>query len=217
MAKDTLPLEDETEVVDIDLPAETPKPEPAKAAMVRVETAETQVYRELWVVAERIANTEFVPKSLRGKPDRIFASMLTGREIGIGPMSSMKHVHMIDGTPSLSAEATLALIRRAGHKVAGEATSQSAEVTGTRADTDESMTITVTLDDALKAGWIDSIDESDGERRARRRSAKGNPLSWETHTEAMLWARAVTKLRTRLFSDVTIGWFTRLEEPAEEI
>ena len=66
-------------------------------------------------------------------------------------------------------------------------------------------------------GWIDKIDDSNGTRRAVRRSAKGNPLPWELHTAAMLWARAVTTLGTRLFPDTTMGWFTRLEEPAEEI
>ena len=87
---DALPLDDEAEVVDVALPDDPPsKSDTTQTGMVRVETAETQVYRELWVVAERVANTEFVPKSLRGKPDQIFASMLSGREIGIGPMSSM--------------------------------------------------------------------------------------------------------------------------------
>jgi len=201
----------------VDITNDEPEAEPAETAMVPVRTAETDLMRELWIVAERVASTEFVPTGLRGKPEKVFAAVLSGREIGLGPMASLKHVSVIDGKPNLSAEATLALIRKAGHKVDGEATNQHAEITGTRVDTGESMTVTVTLDDALESGWIDKIDDSNGTRRAVRRSAKGNPLPWELHTAAMLWARAVTTLGTRLFPDTTMGWFTRLEEPAEEI
>ena len=216
MPENTLPLEDEAEVVE--LPDNKPEPEPQPAAMVPVQTAEATLMRELWIVAERVASTEFVPKGLRGKPDKVFAAVLAGREIGLAPMASLKHVSIIEGNPNLSAEATLALIRKAGHKVDGEATDQHAEITGTRIDTGESMTITVTLDDALAAGWIDRIEEVDGARKAIARSKeRGLPKAWEHHTAAMLWARAVTKLRTRLFPDTTMGWFTRLEEPAEEI
>ncbi len=217
MTESTLPLEDEAEVVELPDTTPEPQPEPQPAAMVPVQTAEANLMRELWIVAERVASTEFVPQGLRGKPDKVFAAVLAGREIGLGPMASLKHVSVIDGKPNLSAEATLALIRKAGHKVDGEATDQHAEITGTRIDTAESMTVTVTLDDALTAGWIDKIDDSNGTRRAVRRSAKGHPLPWELHTAAMLWARAVTKLGTRLFPDTTMGWFTRLEEPTEEI
>ena len=218
MGKDTLPLDDvEAEVVDLPDTTPEPQPEPQPAAMVPVQTAEANLMRELWIVAERVASTEFVPQGLRGKPDKVFAAVLAGREIGLGPMASLKHVSIIDGTPNLSAEATLGLIRKAGHKVEGEATNQFAEVTGTRTDNDQQMTITITLDDALEAGWIDSIDDSNGTRKAVRRSKQGRPLPWELYPAQMLWARAVTTLKTRLFSDVTMGWFTRLEEPAEEI
>jgi len=230
MPEDVLPLEAEvvedipddkpggvTNPVPPPDPGGIPPTKPAETATVPVQTAETTLMRELWVVAERVAFTEFVPKELKGKPDKVFAAVLAGREIGLGPMASLKHVSVIDGSPNLSAEATLGLIRKAGHKVEGEATNQFAEVTGTRTDNDQQMTITITLDDALEAGWIDSIDDSNGTRKAIRRSAKGRPLPWELYPAQMLWARAVTTLKTRLFSDVTIGWFTRLEEPAEEI
>jgi hypothetical protein len=181
-----------------------------------VNTAEATLMRELWLVADRVANTEFVPVSLRGKPDKVFAAVLAGREIGLGPMASLKHVAIIQGTPTLSAEATLALIRRAGHKVEGEASNEAATVTGTRSDNDQTMSVTVTLDDALAHGWIDSIEDGPAGRRAVKRSERGNPLPWELYPAQMLWARAVTTLRGRLFSDVTIGWFTRLADDTEE-
>ena len=90
MAESTLPLEDEAEVVELPDDKPEPQPEPQPAAMVPVQTAEATLMRELWIVAERVASTEFVPSSLRGKPDKVFAAVLAGREIGLGPMAALK-------------------------------------------------------------------------------------------------------------------------------
>ena len=41
-------------------------------------------------VAREIAGTQFVPESYRGKPDAVVAAILTGREMGIGPMQALR-------------------------------------------------------------------------------------------------------------------------------
>jgi hypothetical protein len=122
-------------------------------------------------------------------------------------------VSVIDGRPNLSAAATLALIRNAGHKVTGSATSQFAEVTGRRSDTEEEMTVNYTLDDALNGGLVDKVEGG----KAVARSKSGKPMPWELWTESMLWARAVTRLADRLFSDVLIGQFSRLPDEGIEV
>ncbi len=180
----------------------------------RVESDEVQVMRELWVLAEQVAHTEFVPKALRDSPEKVLASFLTGREIGLGPMSSTRHVTIIDGTPNVSAEAKLALIRRAGHKVTGSADNQHAEILGVRSDTGDRLTVTYTIEDALQAGSIQSITE---DRRVVARSKQNRPMPWEQHTARMLWHAAIRELATRLFSDVTMGWADRVGEPVEDI
>ena len=51
-------------------------------------------------LAVQIAQTEFVPASLRGKPAAVMAAMLTGHEVGIGPMMALKQIHVVEGRPA---------------------------------------------------------------------------------------------------------------------
>ena len=43
-------------------------------------------------LAKAVANTEFVPKSLRGNPAAITAAILYGDEVGLGPMQSLARI-----------------------------------------------------------------------------------------------------------------------------
>jgi hypothetical protein len=146
-----------------------------------------------------ISKTEFVPTSLRGRPEAILACVLFGRSMNLDPMQALTHVHIIEGRPSPSAELLLRMIRAGGHQVeVKEATDQAVTLTGTRSDDGSSLEVTFTLADAERGGLI-SIDE-DG--RPRARSQNDYPLPWEQYTPDLLWARAVTRLHRRLFPDV---------------
>lgn len=130
-----------------------------------------------------VAGTDFVPAGLRGNPHAVYACVLAGRELGIGPMESLREIHMIDGRPSMSAKLMLGLVRRAGHSVTGKRGSDRAEVTGTRADNGDTFTVEWTIDDAKRAGLL-------------------NKKVWQRYPSEMLWARAVSTLCRALFSDV---------------
>lgn len=151
-------------------------------------------------LAERLAMTTFVPSSFRGKPHEVLAAMLTGRELGIGPMQALQTINVIDGRPTASPELMRALIRRAGHELRVEASSTACSVWGKRADTGEEAVATFTLEDAARAGLCQIRDG-----RAYARSGRGNPLPWETYTEDLLVARATSRLARRLFADVISG------------
>ena len=154
-----------------------------------------------WNALVRISSTEFVPRALRGKPDAVLAAVFTGREIGLGPLASLRLVDVIDGTPSLSAELTVALIRAAGHRlILVDESPSSCTVQGIRRENpDDVMTVMYTLDDAEAAGLV-SLDDNG---RPRARSRQGAPMPWERYTSDLLWARAVTRLARRHFPDVT--------------
>ena len=155
----------------------------------------------LWNVARQVARTDFVPERLRGKEDKVFATMLQGRALGVDPMTALREIWISpQGSPELSAELQAALVRKAGHKVTGEASREGATLTGVRGDTNEEMTVTFTLEDAAEQGLVEI---KDGKPYAR--SANGKPLPWERFTEQMLWHRAMTTLVRRLFSDVMVG------------
>jgi hypothetical protein len=176
-------------------------PEATGEAMADVTEDEVALLRARYQLAQQIASTDFVPSAMRGKPAAVLGCFMAGREIGLGPMASLKHVYIVDGRPDLSAELQLALVRRAGHTVEGEATADRATVTGTRRDTNEVMKVEWTLETALQAGLIDKIVDG----KPVRRSSNGRPLPWEHYPQSMLWARAVTQLVGQLFSDVLIG------------
>lgn len=155
-----------------------------------------------WVAAMRLASrihsTPFVPKGLRGDPASVLACILTGDELGLGPMQSLRMVHVIEGRPSASAELMRALVNRAGHRVdVVEAKQDSVTLSGQRNDTGARATVTWTLADAKRAG----IDK--------------NP-AWGKYPRSMLLARATSELCRMLFADVIGGLYTPEETAAVE-
>lgn len=62
-----------------------------------------------------ISKSPTVPEHYRGKPRDMLAVALQGREIGIGPLTSVNNMEVIDGTISMRAKLMSALIHGAGH------------------------------------------------------------------------------------------------------
>lgn len=144
-------------------------------------------------LAKAVANTEFVPAGLRGNPAAITAAILYGDEIGLRPMQALANIAVIDGRPSLSAEAMRALVLAAGHEVwIEESTATRVTVAGRRHDSEQSSRVTWTMDDARRANL-------DGKR------------NWRTYPRQMLMARATAELARAIFADA-IGGFMATEE-----
>lgn len=138
-------------------------------------------------LSDHIAETDFVPKALRNKPAAIAACILTGRELGIGPMASLKSIHMVLGVPSLSAEYKRARALAAGHQIAiDDSTSTRCVVRGRRAGADNWVTITWTMD------------------MAKRAKLAGKDI-WQQYPQRMLQARATSELCDLLFPDASLG------------
>ena len=166
-----------------------------------VESATADIPTE-WVAAlrlsSRICDTPFVPKPLRGDPHAVLACILTGAELGLGPMQSLRMVNVIEGRPAASAELMRALVNRAGHRVdVVEAKQDSVTLSGQRRDTGARATVTWTLADARRAG----IDK--------------NP-AWGKYPRSMLLARATSELCRMLFADIIGGLYTAEESAAIE-
>ena len=87
-------------------------------------------------LAHAIANTNFVPASMRGDEAAITAAILYSGEIGLPPMQALAKIAVIDGKPSVAAEAQRALIVAAGHELwFEEFTSTKVTWCGRRLDT----------------------------------------------------------------------------------
>jgi hypothetical protein len=68
-------------------------------------------------MATKLANTSFVPATMRGKPDEIAAAILAGSELGLKPMATLKAIDVIQGTTALRAHAMRAVVQNQGHQI----------------------------------------------------------------------------------------------------
>lgn len=140
-------------------------------------------------IAGALAQSQMVPVAYRRKPHDILAATLAGRELGLSPMAAMQRIHMIDGRPTLSAEAMVALVQRAGHEIwVDPASNESgATVHGQRRGSERVHTLTFTMDEAKAAGIT-------------------NKSNWRSYPKAMLRARAISALCRIAFADVLAGY-----------
>lgn len=144
-------------------------------------------------LAKVVANTDFVKSAMRGNPPAICAAILYGDEVGLGPMQSLAQISIIEGKPTLSAEAQRALILAAGHDFTVEESSVTrVTVAGRRRDSDHTVRVTWTLDDAKRAGI----------------AGRSN---WRAYPRQMLLARATAELARAIFADA-IGGLAATEE-----
>ena len=140
-----------------------------------------------WKTAQKIANTPFVPSAFRGKPEAVFAAILYGAELGIGPMQSLNCIHVIEGKPSMAPELMRALVAKAGHRIDVKLSSNDKVVLwGKRCDNDSEATVEWSMRDAQMAGL----------------AGRG---AWKTYPRAMLLARATSELCRMVFADVVAG------------
>lgn len=147
-----------------------------------------------------IANTDYIPKSLKGNLPAIIACVSTGRELGLGDLESLRSIYIVDGRPTFSADLMARQVRKRGHSISGDFTDEQATAVGKRKDNGDTMTVTWTMDMAKRAGL----------------AGKQN---WKNYPEAMLWARAVSQLCRMLFGDCLSGVvYTReeLEDAVDE-
>jgi len=138
-------------------------------------------------LAGHISGTEFVPRGLRNKAPAVAAAILTGREIGLPPMTAMAHIDIIDGMPTVDPELMRALVYREGHELNYiEMTKTRCIVEGRRKGQSEFTRVTFTIDEAREMGL----------------AQKEN---WRKQPQNMLVARATSRICRLLFPDVVGG------------
>lgn len=137
--------------------------------------------------AKALVLSKFLPKAV-DTPEKAIAVMMTGRELGIGPMQALRTIHIIDGKPTLAAELIAALVLR---RVPGavfevsESTNDRCTVLAARPGRPE-REFSFTMDDAKAAGL----------------TGKDN---WKKYPRAMLRSRAITEAARAVFPDATTG------------
>jgi len=127
-----------------------------------------------------------------------------GNELGISPFSALRTIYVVNGVPTCSGEMMLALIRRSGLLASNQIEELldnngkfiGAKCTMTRKDTNETISIAFTLEDAKTAGLM------------------GKSV-WKSYPKNMCRWRAVSNVAKLLFGDVIGGLYT-FEEIAHD-
>lgn len=146
------------------------------------------VVRDYNLLAQSLARTAFVPEAFQGKPDQVTAAMMYGREVGLGPMTTLQNTVVIHGKVSMYAEQLRAMVLAAGHEFdVVELNSDRCVISGRRKGTDRWQTFTYAMDQAKLSGLYAQNDQY------RKRP-----------TEMML-ARASSLMAHAMFSDVIRG------------
>lgn len=145
-------------------------------------------------MARQLVTTSFVPESYKGKPEEAAAAIVTGAELGLSPMASLRSIDIIHGTPGMRAIALRALVQSKGHEIwVDESTAERAVVKGRRKGSDKVETSTWNLD------------------RARGLQLLGKD-NWKKQPIAMLLARATSELARLIAADVLLGIPYSIEE-----
>jgi hypothetical protein len=128
-----------------------------------------------WKLAERLSDTDFVPKTMRGKAEAVLACMLTGHELGFGPMQALRDVDLVNGRPSLAATLMVARVRAAGHRFRTVSNTDTGAVVQVhrRGEAEPEPPVTFLIEDAQRAGLA------------------GKDV-WKQYPARMCWARAAS-------------------------
>jgi hypothetical protein len=165
-------------------------------------------------IARQLAPTAFLPDTLRryeydergraldgkdGRPARLdldattataAAAILTGQELGLKPMASLRSIAVIGNTPALAALTLRAILQHAGHDIwIVESTASRAVVRARRLEDPEIQQSIWTIDRAKTLGLYPGSERS----------------NWRRQPQSMLVARATAEASRWIAADAILG------------
>jgi hypothetical protein len=129
-------------------------------------------------------------------PEAAFAIIATGRELGLSMMQSLRGLHVIEGKPTLSADAMAGLVKSRRDVCAYFRMVESSDRIATY--------------ETLRAGEPSPTRMSFSWEDAQRAGATGKD-NWKKYPAAMLRARCITALARAVYPDLLMGVY----EPEE--
>lgn len=135
------------------------------------------------------------------RPEEALVILLTGQELGLAPMASLRGIYVVSGKPVISADMMVAIIRRSGLCASWSVTVSTADIctiTTQRKGEPAPATKTWTIGDAKRAGL----------------TGKG---TWGAYPAAMLRHRCAADLAREVYPDAILGLYDPEElggEPA---
>lgn len=172
-----------------------------ETAIVRAQTEAIAptTFAEAEAFANAIAKSALVPEKLRQRAADVLFVVLAGRELGLAPLSSMRVMHIIEGTPRLSADGLAAVVTRAAvcrYLRRIESTDTTCTWETHRVGHETPTRTTWTKERAVRAGLWD------------RNNRDGSPGMWKKYPERMLSARAKAELCRDVYPEIAAGLVT---------
>lgn len=158
-----------------------------------------------WTLAGHLYNSRMFPQYKNQAA--VFCAILRGRALGIDATTALSLFHDIEGRLAMHADLVVGLVlrsRKAEFFELTELTHSSVTYATKRKGARKEVTVTWTLDDAVRAGLM----TKDERGRYRGISRTGKPSNWDKYPRAMLRHRAATELARAVYPDVTAGLYT---------
>lgn len=141
-------------------------------------------------LADALAKSDLVPTAYRGKPENILLATITGQELGLGVAQSLRAMHIIEGKPTLAADAMGALCLRHSdvceYLTLVESTDDHATYETRRRGAPSPVRLTYTIAQATAAGL----------------ASKAN---WKSYRASMLRARCESAICRAVYPDLVLG------------
>ena len=169
-------------------------------------------------LADQICRTSMVPDHFKGKPDECAAAMLYGSSLGLNPMQSVKAVYVVYGNAGLYARSMDAIVKAAGHETwTVEAGPEKVVMAGRRRNSSKVETAEWTIDRAIQAGYVPTIDPSTGKYATNKNGKLIGNEKYLTDPETMLRAKATAEICRIIAPDVLNGVYSVEERQMEYI
>lgn len=149
---------------------------------------------------ERLAKIACTSGLVSLRPEQAAVILLTGHELGLSPMQSLRGIYVVNGKPVLSADMLVAVVRASGRCaswVVVESTEDRCTITTQRKGESATASRTWTMADAKRAG------------------VTGKPI-WSQYPRTMLRHRCAADLAREVYPDVVLGLYDPEELGADE-
>lgn len=140
---------------------------------------------------ERLAKIACTSGLVSLRPEQAAVILLTGHELGLSPMQSLRGIYVVNGKPVLSADMLVAVVRASGRCaswVVVESTEDRCTITTQRKGESATASRTWTMADAKRAG------------------VTGKPI-WSQYPRTMLRHRCAADLAREVYPDVVLGLY----------
>jgi hypothetical protein len=155
-------------------------------------------FEEAWRIAETLSKSGLLPQALQGKPQDVLVTILTGAEIGLSPMQSIRDIAVVKGKGYIGALLKVALVEQSPVCEKWEMVESTDKVATfeTQRRGRKPTRLSFTIEDARRAELIGGDN-------------------WRKYPALMLRRRCESQLCDEVYPDVIRGIATR--EEMEEV